>query len=202
MSEMIHFGFRNLYISCIISPFMKSQREWEELTKMHDYVALATVEAEDYQQMNLKIIKSLTEKSIPGVYVTLNKPFVTLQELFKKEGIDTRMIFFIDAITKTVSGVEKKKNCLFIGSPENLSDISIAMDQAVMALPKEKFIFFDSLSVLLIYNDPVTVAKFIHLLAGKMHIWKVKGIIVSLRKKEDEELIKEIFPFCDIKLEL
>lgn len=181
---------------------MKTGKEVEELSKMHDYVALATVEAENYQETNLEIIRTLTKKKIPGVYVTLNKPFVTIQKLFKKAGIDTRMIFFIDAITKTISGVEKKKNCLFIGSPENLSDISIAMDQAAMALPREKFIFFDSLNIVLIYNDPVTVAKFIHLLAGKMHIWKVKGIIVSLRKKEDDDLIKEILQFCDIKLEL
>lgn len=181
---------------------MKVKGGVEELSRMHDYVALASIEAENYQEINLEIIKSLTKKNIPGVYVTLNKPFVTIQKLFKKAGIDTRMIFFIDAITKTISGIEKKKNCLFIGSPENLTDISIAMDQSAMALPREKFIFFDSLNVVLIYNDPVTVAKFIHLLAGKMHIWKVKGIIVSLRKKEDDELIKEILQFCDIKLEL
>jgi KaiC/GvpD/RAD55 family RecA-like ATPase len=173
-----------------------------QLQRMRDYVALATVEAKKYQETNIKIIKSFVDDNIPGVYVTLSKPFVTIKKILEEAGIDTDMIIFIDAITKTITGVEKKENCLFIGSPENLSDISIAIDQAVTALPtKERFIFFDSLSVLLVYNEPVTVAKFIHMLAGKMHIWKVRGIIVSLRRKEDEELINELFQFCDLKLD-
>ena len=151
--------------------------------------------------MNLKMVKSFTDENIPGVYVTLSKPVETMKKIMANAGIDTRLIIFIDAITKTLDGTEKKDNCLYIGTPENLSDISIAMDQAVTALSGDKFIFFDSLSVLLIYNEPVVVAKFVHMLAGRMHIWKVKGIIVSLRRKEDEELIKELFQFCDIKLD-
>lgn len=180
----------------------KQKEDLNSLQFLKDYVALATVNAEKYQEINIRIIKSFTDKKIPGVYVTLSKPVVTVKKALEAAGVDTRLIIFIDAITKTIDGTEKKENCLFIGTPENLSDISIAMDQAVTALPEEKFIFFDSLSVLLVYNDPALVAKFIHMIAGKMHIWKVKGIIVSLRRKEDEELIKELFQFCDIKLDL
>jgi len=92
---------------------------------------------------------------------------------------------------------------LFIGSPKNLSDISLAMDQAVTSLPgKEKFLFFDSLNTLLIYNDVKTVARFIHFLAGKMRAWKVRGIIVSLQKKGNEDLINELTQFCDMRLDL
>ena len=84
-----------------------------------------------------------------------------------------------------------------------MSDISISMDQAVRAIPSdEKFLFFDSLSTLLMYNNVGTVAKFIHFLAGKMRVWKVKGIIVSLRKEKDSELIENLMQFCDVMLEL
>ena len=77
------------------------------------------------------------------------------------------------------------------------------MDQAVTSLPgSEKFLFFDSLNTLLLYNEVRTVARFIHFLSGKMRVWKVKGIIVSLKKKGNEELIKELTQFCDIQLEL
>lgn len=173
-----------------------------KLKDLKEYVALATVEAKDYQKTNMEIIKHLTEEqNIPGVYVTLNRPYETMENTLKKVGIDTRMIIFIDAITKIAGGnILKKRNCLFIGSPERLSDISIAMDQAVRALPHEKFVFFDSLSILLLYNHPNTVAKFIHFLSGKMRVWHVRGIIISLRKKEDEGLIKELLQFCDVKL--
>jgi len=62
-------------------------------------------------------------------------------------------------------------------------------------------VFFDSLSTLLLYNNVQTVARFIHFLAGKMRVWEVKGVIVSLRKEKDAELIDELTPFCDITLD-
>ena len=72
-----------------------------------------------------------------------------------------------------------------------------------MAIPtKDKFLFFDSLSTLLLYNDVSVVAKFVHFLSGKMRVWRVKGIIISLRRKIDEDLIEELKGFCDMTLNL
>jgi KaiC/GvpD/RAD55 family RecA-like ATPase len=170
-----------------------------------NYVALATIDAKEYQATNIEIIRYLTiSQSTPGVYVTLNKPFETMRDLFVKKSINTDMVIFIDAVTKTSGGaIEKTDHCLFIGSPENLSDISLAMDQAVRAVPgKERFLFFDSLSTLLIYNKPSIVAKFIHFLSGKMRSWNVKGIIVSLERDSDKELLEELSQFCDVTLDL
>ncbi|PIN86416.1 hypothetical protein COV19_05020 [Candidatus Woesearchaeota archaeon CG10_big_fil_rev_8_21_14_0_10_44_13] len=175
-----------------------------KLKDLKEYVVLATVDAKNYQETNLALVKHLTEEeNIPGVYVTLNKPYKTMDSLFKRSGIDTGMMIFIDAVTKTSGGdIEKTDKCLFIGNPENLSDISVAMDQAVMALlSKEKFVFFDSLNTLLLFNSLSTVARFVHFLAGKMRLWAVKGIIISLEKKAHKELIDELNQYCDLKLE-
>lgn len=182
---------------------MKVKEAFTKISKLDEYVALAVVDSKDYQKTNTELIKSFSDKKIPGVYITLSKPYQTLVNIFKKSKIDPRTIIFIDAVTKTAGGeIEKKENCLFIGTPENLSDIGIAMDQAVQAIGKQKFVFFDSLSTLLIYNDAGSVAKFIHFLASKMRVWKVKGIIVSLKRKEDDKLIREILQFCDVMLDI
>lgn len=176
----------------------------KQLKDLKEYVVLATVKAKDYNKTNLELVRHLTEEeNAPGVYVTLSKPFDVMQEKFKKAGIDTELIIFIDAVTKTAGGeLKKTKNCLYIGGPEKLSDISIAMDQAVRALPSQKrFVFFDSLSVLLMYNEVGTVVKFIHFLASKMRVWKVKGIIISLQKDKDKELIDQLSQFCDVTLD-
>lgn len=177
----------------------------KEVKGLKEYVVLATVKAKDYQNTNLEIIKHLTEgEKIPGVYVTLAKPFKTLQATFKKKGIDTGMVIFIDAVTQTSGGeIERIDSCLFIGSPEKLSDISVAMDQAVRSLPsKERFVFFDSLNILLMFNQVGTVGRFIHFLAGKMRSWGVKGIIVTLEKEKNKELIEELSQFCDVAFDL
>ncbi len=181
----------------------KVEKELEQLKELKEFVVLATVKAKNYQKTNLEIVEHLTEDmNIPGVYVTLNKPYSVMKNIFERAKIDTRLIIFIDAVTKTAGEVKKTKNCLFIGNPENLSDISIAMDQAVRALPgKDKFLFFDSLNTLLAYNEVPTVIKFIHFLASKMRAWKVKGVIISLEKKSNKELIDELSQFCDIKID-
>ena len=177
----------------------------DRLKDMKQSVIIATVSAKDYQVTNINLVKYLTQQvKIPGVYVSLNKPYEDMNRLFQKAKVDTNVILFIDAITKTVGGeISRKKECLFIGTPDNLSDLSLAMDQAVTSLPgKEKFLFFDSLNTLLLYNDVKTVARFIHFLAGKMRVWKVRGIIVSLQKKGNEDLIDELTQFCDMRLDL
>ena len=180
-----------------------SERLKQELKDLRHYVALATVNPGQYQKTNLAIIKHMVDQKIPGVYVTLNKPYDAIKEALSKEGIDEQLIIFIDAVTKTAGGeLQKTDKCLFIGSPENLSDISMAMDQAIRAIPSnEKFVFFDSLSTLLLYNNKETVARFIHFLSGKMRVWKVRGIIISLRAATDEELIDELTQFCDVKID-
>ena len=174
------------------------------LKGMKDYVALAIVSGERFHETNLEIVTELVHDNIPGVYVTLNRPYENVKKKFWAKKVDLSKIIFIDAVTKTVSGrVEKTQDCLFIGSPQNLSDMSIAMDQAIMAIPtKDKFLFFDSLSTLLLYNDVGVVAKFVHFLSGKMRVWKVRGIIISLRQKKDKELIEELREFCDMIINL
>ena len=111
---------------------------------LSDYIGLVLVDSDNYQDANTKLIEHIIkERKIPGIYVTLNKPYDIIKRKFEKEGIDTRLIIFIDGITKTAKGNPTKvKNCLFIGSPEKLSDIGLAVDQAVKSLPgKNKFVF-------------------------------------------------------------
>ncbi len=178
----------------------------DKLKNLNEYIALATVPAASYAKNNIEMIRILTEdQNTPGVYVTLNKPFETLEKALSNAKINTKKIIFIDAVTKTADGdIKKTPNCLYIGSPENLSDISIAMDQAVRAVPgKERFVFFDSLSTLLMFNSVDVVAKFIHFLAGKMRAWKVKGIIISIADKEsNKKLIDKLSQVCDIVFEV
>lgn len=182
----------------------KKSKTISSLKGMKDYVALAIISGQNFQETNQEIVAELVHDNIPGVYVTLNRPYENVKKKLEAKTVDLTKVIFIDAVTKTVSGrVEKTPDCLFIGSPQNLSDMSIAMDQAIMAIPtKDKFLFFDSLSTLLLYNGVDVVAKFVHFLSGKMRVWKVRGIIISLRQKKDKELIEELQEFCDMIINL
>ncbi|MBI2650701.1 hypothetical protein HYX04_05330 [Candidatus Woesearchaeota archaeon] len=171
-----------------------------EVKSLKDYLILVTVDAKSYQKTAIDIVKSLVkEDGIPGVYVTLNKPYDIMQRILQSNGIDTRLIIFIDAASRTEA--KKVGNCLYIGSAEKLSDMSVAMDQAVKALPSEKFLIFDSLNTLAIFNKLATVARFVHFLTAKMREWKVKGIIITLEKETEEALLDELTQFSDARID-
>ncbi len=174
----------------------------KEIKGLKDYVLLITVDAKNYQSSIIDILNFLVnEQGIPGVYVTLNKPYEVMQRNLMANNIDSRLIIFIDANSRTEA--KKVENCLYIGNPEKLSDMSVAMDQAVKALPTpDKFLIFDSLNTLAIFNKPATVARFVHFLAGKMREWKIKGIIITLEKETEQSLLDELTQFSDARIDL
>lgn len=174
----------------------------KEIKSLKDYILLITVDAKSYQKAAIDVSKFLVnEQGVPGVYVTLNKPYEIMQRILANSGIDTRLLIFIDVASRTEA--KKIENCLYIGSPEKLSDLSVAMDQAVKALPtEEKFLIFDSLNTLSIFNKPATVARFVHFLTGKMREWKVKGVIITLEKETEPALIDELTQFSDARIDL
>lgn len=172
----------------------------KEIKSLKDYIFLITVDAKSYQKTAIDIVKFLSEQNIPGVYVTLNKPYDIIQRALANNGVDTRLLIFIDAASRTEP--RKVENCLYIGSPEKLSDLSVAMDQAVKALPSDKFIIFDSLNTLAIFNKPATMARFVHFLTAKMREWKVKGIIITLEKETEPALLDELTQFSDARADI
>ncbi len=174
----------------------------KQTQSLGDYILLITVDAKNYQKTAIDVVRFLiSEQHIPGVYVTLNKPYEIMQRNLANSNIDSRLVIFIDAASNI--GVKKVDNCLYIGSPEKLSDISVAMDQAIKALPNiDKFLIFDSLNTLTLFNKPATVARFIHFLTGKMREWKIKGVILTLDKETDQSLLDELTQFSDARIDL
>lgn len=176
-----------------------------KIASKNEAIALVLVDPKDYQNSITSIVKHFTEnRKMPGVYLTVNKPFRLLNDVFKNNKINTEMIIFIDAITNAAEEVkEEHDHCYYLESPESLSDMSIAISQAVEAIEhKEKFIFIDSLSTLLVYNKQETVIRFIHFLIGKMRSWNVNGVILSLKKRGEASLMAELSQFCDATIRL
>ena len=164
---------------------------------------LYLISADHYAQVNAKVLKNLAnEKNLKGIYITINRPYQSLIESYQEEGIAVDNIFFIDAITKTTGGREvDANNCIFLDSPTNLTDIAIALKQAVELMgDAKKFIFLDALSTLLIYNSSQSVIKFAHFLTGRMRAWNCEGAIISMQKEMDEKLTNQLIQFCDQKV--
>lgn len=162
-------------------------------------ISLVLTSAKKYNEANIALTEYLVNvKNIPGVYVTLNKPYRTMKKSLEGK-VDLRMLIFIDAITKSTGGkMESKDECLYLDSMQNLTDLGVAIDQAIRAIPSdEKFILFDSLSTLLIYSQSGSVSKFIHFLTGKIRALNVNGVLLSLIHGEEDEFLSQLSMFCD-----
>jgi len=179
-------------------------------------VVLFIASPKKYMKVNLQILKITTkENKFSGIYITVNRPFSTLMDIMEKHGIDTEKIFFIDCITKMIpapKGIslvpqkkfEVKKNCIFIPSPARLTEIGLALSEALAGMknPKNKFLYLDSLSTLSIYNDLTTIAKFVHFLTTRVRLFGVVGLIMCVEKKMDDKLFNILSEVCDITIEV
>ncbi|HLC47882.1 MAG TPA: ATPase domain-containing protein [Candidatus Norongarragalinales archaeon] len=164
------------------------------------YIVMLVTDSSEYMEANLASLRFLMEPDdAAGIYVTFNRPYESLTQVLKKEKLDVGRLYFLDLITQT-SGKrgERTENCIFLPSPKNLTELSIALTQLVERMEqKNRFIFMDSLSTMLIYNSAGTVAQFTHFLVSKMRLWKVGMILVSLEKETDKKLIDDLSQFCD-----
>jgi KaiC/GvpD/RAD55 family RecA-like ATPase len=168
-------------------------------------IILVLVSAMRYAQTNIEILSILCNKEgRPGIYVTVNRPYKNLKEVLKKNGINAERLFFVDCITKSINPKpEEAEDVIYLASPASLTDLSIGISEAVGRKPEEgRFLFMDSLTTLLIYNQAGSVSRFAHFLTGRMREWRMRGILISLEKETDEALIAQLTQFCDKVLTL
>ncbi len=164
------------------------------------FVVLFLASPVAYVAKSLKLLREfVNNRSMTGIYITVNRPYLGMVSLLKVEKIETKRMFFIDLITKTLGDrPARTSNCIFMGSATNLTDLSIAISQAVSVNQDEKkFIFLDSLSTLLLYNEAGTIAKFSHFLTSRLREWNVDGVFILLDTQSDEELTSRLSQFCD-----
>ncbi len=174
-----------------IKSYFKSIEEKEITLLLVPEIRLAEVE--------IDIVKYLNKKGYFTIYINANKPYATMANIFKKEGIDLNKVFFIDLITQFVGAdAQRAGNCIFC-SPRSLTNLSIIIKSVVENLPKDakKVLFFDSLSTLLLYNESATVSRFAHMLIARLREWKLKGMVLMLQQETDKTLITQIASFCD-----
>jgi hypothetical protein len=169
-------------------------------------VVLFVIDSQKYHDIHPKLLKAvLSSNGTAGIYITVNKPYAALQDYLKDNKIDTSNMFFIDAITKTVGDdIKMTDDCLYIPSPNRLTDMAMALTQAldIMENKERKFIFLDSLSTMLIYNPVDVVAKFVHFVISKLRLFSLVGIIISIEKQIDERMVNILVEMCDETVEL
>ena len=160
--------------------------------------------SEDYLEKNIAILSEvLKQEDAVGVYVTLNRPYSVLTKILEKNNINTDKLFFIDCITKKSGTENEEKKCIFLENPQNLTNITIAIEEVMSTIQsKNKSLFVDPLSTLLIYNRGETISKFLHFLTGKIRVLNLNGVLLSTEKELDSEFADQLEQFVDKTVDL
>jgi archaellum biogenesis ATPase FlaH len=152
-------------------------------------------------EYNGMIIDNLKKLKGNVCYVTLNKTFDSLKELFKKSKIKTDNILFIDAISKTIKSVpDQGEGVYYVSSPGAMTELSLTLDKFLRH--NFDYLIFDSLTNLLVYESKAPVSKFVSALVNKIKTGKTKAVFYALSIKEQSAIIAESGMFVDKVLDL
>ncbi|MFH1331795.1 MAG: hypothetical protein ABIH63_00740 [archaeon] len=170
----------------------------EELKALPEkFIALVVIPADKMEEVSIEVLNALTKKYRAGSYITVNRPYKNMVKIMESKNINERNLFFIDCITDYLREKEAiVRNCYFVDSPTDLTEIGIALDP----LLKDKihqFLILDSVDTLKIYNNTESVIKFTHFLTGKLRIHDMSGIFLMVDEKSDEKFVHQLGQFCD-----
>jgi len=155
---------------------------------------VAIVSNKGYNTKMTEITKDVSDNK-KMCYVSLNKPFDTIEENLKAKKINTNNFIFVDAITKG-AGKKEAANVVFVSSPRALTELNITIGK-ILEVGKVKNLIFDSLSTLLIYEKPLVVVKFVHALIAKLRALNVTAVFIVLKDDVTPDLLKNLYMFAD-----
>lgn len=163
-------------------------------------VVLAIADSAILRTCVLKSIQKIYQEGKTGVIISLSEPQIILKKALEKNSVDTSTLFFIDGVTVSAMGkAGTEENCFYVNKSSDLTGIGIAITKA-MALIENKenmVIILDSISTLLIYNDPNLIIRFLHMLVNKVRLNDAIGVLFSAKNAIDPIVTAQITAFSD-----
>lgn len=162
-------------------------------------VVCVLVNTDSYATANLELLKLLSgDKGRRGVYITANRRYSDIVLTLEENKLDHESLFFIDMVS-AMSGNDTGacKNCLFVDAPDDLTELGIALSNAVRDPSENTFIILDSISSLVSYNTKERVIKFLHHLANRTRMWNAKCMLIYLEREADKHFLEQVAHFCD-----
>jgi hypothetical protein len=166
----------------------------------HSGVVLAITDSSILRTCVLKSIQKVHHEGKNGIIISLSEPQIILKKALEKQSIDTSDLLFIDGVTVSAMGRKgEEKNCFYVNKSSDLTGIGIAITKAMSLVENKEnmVIILDSVSTLLIYNDPNLIIRFLHMLINKIRLNSAAGILFSAKNAIDPIVTAQITAFSD-----
>ena len=126
-------------------------------------------------------------------YVTVSKTFDYLSKTFK-EGIKQSNIKFIDCISRAAGITEGASSCIYVESPVMLDKIILEVLNNFKGMKRDldKYIVIDSLSALMIYNDPEIIREFMSLVMNRSRSENIHVVSILVEEEMDSSKLIQL----------
>ncbi|MBT4165986.1 hypothetical protein HOE04_03035 [archaeon] len=140
----------------------------------------------EYNDVLVDVVKQLSGNIC---YVTTNKTFDSLKEVFEKSKVDVKNVVFIDAISKTMKKVpDQGESVYYVSSPGALTELSLVIGKFLRH--EFDYLIFDSITNLLVYQKPQMAAKFMSSLINKIKKTKTKTVFYGIEGGDNSSIIE------------
>ncbi|MEA2055919.1 MAG: hypothetical protein U9O49_03705 [Candidatus Thermoplasmatota archaeon] len=145
----------------------------------------------DLVQALFEHIKSKTDEA--WVYVTVTKPYETLVREFG-DITKNNNVKFIDCISKAAGMSQSNSNCTFIESPAMLEKLGLEIMNIFKEVDENtgKYLVIDSLTNLIIYNDPEIITEFFYQLINKARARDIHIISLAIEEEGIDSFLNKL----------
>jgi archaellum biogenesis ATPase FlaH len=151
----------------------------------------------------LELIQALFEriKNAPDeawVYVTITKPCNTFMSQFEFLE-ETNNLRFIDCISRAAGITKASPNCILIESPTMLEKLGLEIMNIFkeVDVSTEKYLVIDSLTNLIVYNDPEIVTEFFYHITNRTRVKNIRTISLAIEEEGLDKYLNRLIYLND-----
>lgn len=168
-------------------------------------IVLLIIPIDRFYEMSTVAIKLLQQQNYIGVYISLAKDYLELNNILNNAGVDLKKMYFIDGISRMYGIKEiKSDQVAYVAGPLSLSEISKKVEEIIgKTAGQKKFIFLDSITVAVLYNSVDQSIEFGRFLIDLSRKQKVIGIISAItRTFANKALVESLTKISDEVIDL
>lgn len=173
---------------------MSSMEETFATELKKNRILLISTKSNEYRSKLVKMLNHSGEIYKKTCCVTVNDPCETI--INNMDPASSRNIVFVDCVTQTIKRETPKLNVIYVSSPRALTEISITVKK-ILERGNVNFVIFNTLSTLLIYEETLTVLKFVHNLVLSFREAGINAAFLILREDVSDEIMKDMCMFVD-----
>ena len=150
------------------------------------------------------LVRGLQDQGRKVVFVSADRPYLTLTQSLRDAGVRTDEMHFVDAVSSMngAAPAGRPANATFLPSPTMLEMLAMRIEQAALRLGPGAYMVLDSLDSLGLYNGLHPVQEFSHYLANRLRSQGVSGDFVVRHGPGGERLHDLVQSFTDDRVDL